>query len=270
VGEPTQCLNYGEHNFPTRAGTSFSSTLGPVHAGFFGQSSFATIALASERNAVRVETALPPELLAPLGCGIQTGVGAITHVAQLRSTQTLVIIGMGAVGLAALFAALDAGARAIVAVDTNDSRLTAADQAGAMATIDASRPDWWADVRRIFPEGADVVVESSGAPVSLPAALQCVRSGGTVVVAGAPPFTHETPIRVADLVNRSITIKGTAEGGGKSRDRIPRLVRMVESGALPLALMLEVAQFSDIPAWLQRVSETTPIKPVFRMPQTAV
>jgi aryl-alcohol dehydrogenase len=265
-GEPTQCLRYAEHNFPTKARTVYESERGSVNAGFFGQSSFATHSLASERNAVRVETSLAPELLAPLGCGIQTGVGAVTNVAQLRRTQSLVVVGLGAVGFAALFAATDIGATSIIAVDIDDSRLALAEDVGTLATVDASRLDWWADVRRTLGGGADVVVECSGAPSALAAAIKCVRPGGTVVVAGAPPFGHEARVDVADLVNRSVTIRGTAEGGGRARERIPKLARMVESGALPLGRIVQSIAFDEVPGWLKEPRSLAAVKPVFRLP----
>lgn len=262
AGQPTQCLQYAESNFPARGDAALLGPDGTVNAGFFGQSSFATVALAHARNAVRVSTALPPEVLAPLGCGVQTGVGAITDVADVRADQSVVIIGLGGVGLAAAHAARSRGVRAVVAVDVSDARLEDAQRMGVLATVDARSPGWVQAVTRVLGGGADVAVECSGARGSLPAAIRCVRHGGLVVVAGVPAFEHREEVDVADLVNRSISVLGTAEGGGTAHHRVPELVRMVEDGSLPVGDWIDVRPFSDVPAWCDgRLS--VGVKPVF-------
>src|SRR5258708_12609561 len=75
-----------------------------VHGSFFGQSSFATYALATERNVVKVRADIPFELLGPLGCGIQTGAGAVINALAPRAGSSLVVFGTGAVGLSAIMA----------------------------------------------------------------------------------------------------------------------------------------------------------------------
>jgi aryl-alcohol dehydrogenase len=248
-GEPTQCSTYIDQNFPSGKSTTYLGPRGRVNAGFFGQSSFSTVALAAERNAVPVSTDLPPTLLAPLGCGVQTGVGAVLDVAALKPTDSLLIIGLGTVGFSALYAAFSVGCRTVFAADVAESRLAEAEAAGVLATVDASLSDWPRSVRRVLGSGVDVVVECSGAPASLAAAMRAVRPGGTVVVAGAPPFGTRHALDVADLVNRSVTLRGTAEGGGRARERIPALVHMIETGALPLDQLVDVRTFDELPRW---------------------
>ena len=88
---------------------------------FFGQSSFATHALATERNVVKVRRALPLELLAPLGCGLQTGAGTVMNSLAVRRGRRIAVFGTGSVGLAAVMAARIVGADPIIAVDVNRS-----------------------------------------------------------------------------------------------------------------------------------------------------
>ena len=86
---------------------------------FFGQSSFATHALVTERNLVKVPKSLPLELLTPLGCGLQTGAGTVMNSLVVRAGSTVAIFGAGSVGLAAVMAARIVKAKTIIAVDLN-------------------------------------------------------------------------------------------------------------------------------------------------------
>jgi aryl-alcohol dehydrogenase len=94
-----------------------------VHGSFFGQSSFATYALATERNVVKVRTDAPLELLGPLGCGIQTGAGAVMNVFAPQAGQSVVVFGTGSVGLSAIMAARAVGCTTIIGVDIRPQRL---------------------------------------------------------------------------------------------------------------------------------------------------
>ncbi len=103
----------------------------PLAPRWFGQSSFAEYALVPARNAVRVDPALPLELLGPLGCGFLTGAGAVLNTFGAGPGDTLTVLGAGAVGLAAVMAATAAGVTT-VAVDRNAQRLALAEQFGAI------------------------------------------------------------------------------------------------------------------------------------------
>jgi aryl-alcohol dehydrogenase len=93
-----------------------------VHDHFFGQSSFATYALANERNVVKVSRDIPLECLGPLGCGIQTGAGAVMNALNVRPGTSFASFGAGAVGCSAIMAARAVGATTIVAIDIVPSR----------------------------------------------------------------------------------------------------------------------------------------------------
>ena len=112
-----------------------------VGSRWFAQSSFAHHAVATERNAVVVEPDLPLELLGPLGCGLQTGAGAVLNVLRPRVDESIVIFGTGALGLAAIMAARASGAGMIVAVDIHPARRELALDLGADAAYDGNDPD---------------------------------------------------------------------------------------------------------------------------------
>ncbi len=90
-----------------------------IHSHFFGQSSFATHSIVPERTAVKVDKSLPLEMLAPLGCGVITGAGAVIEALKVGYGDSIAIFGTGGVGLSAVMAARLVGAKRIVAVDIN-------------------------------------------------------------------------------------------------------------------------------------------------------
>jgi aryl-alcohol dehydrogenase len=108
---------------------------GGVRGHFFGKTSFATHTLATERNLVKVPKSLPLEMLAPLGCGIQTGAGCVMNSLDVRAGSSIAVFGAGSVGLAAVLAAHIVKANTIIVVDLNDRRLKLARELGATHTL---------------------------------------------------------------------------------------------------------------------------------------
>ncbi|HEY0276477.1 MAG TPA: alcohol dehydrogenase catalytic domain-containing protein, partial [Paenirhodobacter sp.] len=136
-GAPASCENFNAHNFAgARTDGSHACSESddhPINDRFFGQSSFATHAIADARNVVKVRKDAPLELLGPLGCGIQTGAGAVLNALPVGAGSSFVVFGAGAVGLSAVMAARVAGATTIIAVDLVASRLDLALEIGAVA-----------------------------------------------------------------------------------------------------------------------------------------
>ncbi len=112
-----------------------------VRGHFFGQSSLATHALATKRNLVKVPQDLPLEILAPLGCGLQTGAGTAMNSLQVSKGASIAIFGTGAVGLAAVMAARIVGANPIIGVDIKPKRLEVALELGATHVINNRHHD---------------------------------------------------------------------------------------------------------------------------------
>src|ERR1700722_18183466 len=136
---------------PRSAAGSSARRRSPPPGGSFGQSSFAAHALASDRNVLVVDAADEDELaaLAPFGCGLQTGAGAVFNEARPRPGQALAVFGAGAVGLAAVLAAALTPAAVIVAVDVVPARLELARALGATHTVNGAEEDVAAALRRI-------------------------------------------------------------------------------------------------------------------------
>ena len=262
----TRCEHYMEMNFGTASTThgaarSVRTATGDVFASFFGQSSFATVALASERNAVVVPDEAPAHLLAPLGCAVQTGAGAVLCTARPAVGAVVAVVGLGPVGFSALIAAACfTPSEEVIAVDVNSNRLALAAELGASRTIDA-RDD--PDLESLRGSGGvDVILECSGSPRALEPALASLRRGGTLVQVGAPAFGTTAPFDVAAVVNGSITIRGTVEGDSRPREIITWLERRVVDGRWPLHRLIQPYRMDEATTAADDMTAGLTIKPV--------
>lgn len=196
-----------------------------THGCFFGQSSFANPALVQEASCVRVDKSLPLEILAPLGCGIQTGAGAVCNIVQPveNRVRSLVIFGIGGVGSAALMAAKYLSMTAsgildtIIAVDQNDERLSLARKLGATHTINAKNTNTLEEIARICGgSGVDAAVECTGAVQVINDMIEALGPCGTAVTIGSPPATAKMSIEVFPFINGCKTYRGSHAGNSVS------------------------------------------------------
>jgi aryl-alcohol dehydrogenase len=249
AGHPAYCAGFLPLNFGgARAdGTgTINGADGRVAGHFFGQSSFATYALADERSLVKVAPDAPLDLLAPLGCGIQTGAGTVLNVLRPEIGSTLAVFGVGAVGLAAVMAAALGGPSRIVAVDVVPERLELARELGATDVVDARGPDVAAALRELTGgAGVDYAVEASGNVAALRAAIDALALRGTCAIVGAPAFGTTVPVDVNGLLGGK-RIVGVTEGDADPRRFVPLLADLVSRGALPLDKLVRRYPFVDI------------------------
>lgn len=219
----------------------------PITGGFFGQSSFATHAIATSRNAVALPESIDPALAAPLGCSVQTGVGAVLNVLGSQPQDAVVVFGAGGVGLSAVMGARIAGCRTIVAVDPIEQRRTLATQLGATATVDPTATDAVAAVWELT-GGAVGVVDTTARPDVIASAVGVLRARGTLALLGLGAMTAELP--VALMMGRGLTVRGVVEGDSEPHTFIPSLVELYRRGELPLDKMVTPYAFADFSrAW---------------------
>jgi aryl-alcohol dehydrogenase len=265
--EPAYCANTQSLWYSGRradGSPTLSNADGPVHGAFFQQSSFATHALAIERNVVKVPDDVPLELLGSLGCGVQTGAGAVINTFQLGTGSTLAVFGAGGVGLSAIMAAKIAGADTIIAADTNPARLELALQVGATHTVDARDGDVAARIVALTGEGVQFSLETSATVPGFQGALDCLAKRGTAGMVAVPqlgaPFTFTArPI----LAGRRIV--GIIEGDAVPDLFIPRLVDWYRAGRLPLEAISEYFDFARIGDALAAGASGRVVKPILRM-----
>ncbi|MCQ9130936.1 NAD(P)-dependent alcohol dehydrogenase [Streptomyces hilarionis] len=244
-------------------GTGTVSRDGALLGGhFFGQSSFAERALVDERSLVRVDPDVPLASIAPLGCGVQTGVGAVWNVLKPTAGATVVVLGAGAVGLSAVMAAALSPATTIVAVDRVAERLRLAKELGATHTVDAGRATLGEAVTEITGgRGADGVVETTGDTGVLRQGVDALAARGTLVVVGAPPFGSEVALDVNGLLGGKRVV-GLTLGDSETQTFIPALVEMVKDGRLPLDRLIGRYPFADIDQAVRDMTTGRTVKPV--------
>ncbi|MBC2902369.1 NAD(P)-dependent alcohol dehydrogenase [Streptomyces cupreus] len=266
AGHPAYCATWLPLNLigGRRAdGTGTLSRSGsPLGGHFFGQSSFAERALVDERSLVKVDPDVPLESLAPLGCGVLTGVGAVWNVLNPTTGSTLVVLGAGAVGLSAVMAAALTPATTVIAVDRVAERLELARELGATHTVnpdEESLPE--ALHARTGGRGADGVVETTGNVAVLRQGADALAARGTLVVVGAPPFGTEVALDVNGLLGGK-RIVGLTLGDAETQTFVPALVRLVKEGRLPLHRLISTYPFTDIDQAVRDMRAGKAIKPV--------
>ncbi|WP_413062405.1 zinc-dependent alcohol dehydrogenase family protein (plasmid) [Sphingomonas carotinifaciens] len=213
-------------------GTRLHDAGGAVHH-HLGCSAFASHAVVSRRSLVRIDADLPLHEAALFGCAVLTGVGAVVNTAAVKAGQTVAVIGLGGVGLAAVLGAVAAGAAQVIAVDLSDDKLALAREMGATAVVKA-RAEAVDHVRTLTNGGCDVVLEMAGSVRALESAVAMTRRGGTTVTAGLPPPDAALPVNVVALVGEERTLKGSYIGTCVPARDIPRYVALYRAGRLPV------------------------------------
>jgi Zn-dependent alcohol dehydrogenase len=202
-----------------------------------GVSAFAEMTVVSARSAVRIDQPLPPQIAALFGCAVMTGVGAVVNTAQVRPGESVVIFGLGGIGLAALLGAVAAGSNPIVAVDVMPAKLELAKSLGATHVI-AANADTVAAVREATQGGADHAIETVGHEQVLVQAYQATRRGGTTITVGLPHPKKMFSIPAVSLVAEERTIKGSYMGSAVPSRDLPRYIALYRAGRLPVDRLL--------------------------------
>lgn len=246
AGQPAYCETFVVRNMFGReldGSTTVTDTDGnAVSARWFGQSSFATHAIATERNSVVVDKSLPLETLGPLGCGIQTGAGSILHALDVQVGSSVAIYGAGAVGLAAVMAAKVAGAATIIAVDLQRHRLDLAEEFGATHVVDGAADDVMMQVLAASDGGVHTSFDTTGIPAVITGALLATRMTGKCGLVGV----MQGPLAVdsASMLGKSVSY--ILEGGVDPQVFIPRMIELWRDGRFPFDRMIEEYPLSAI------------------------
>ncbi|MFI6985933.1 NAD(P)-dependent alcohol dehydrogenase [Embleya sp. NPDC050154] len=208
---------------------------------WFGQSAFAQYAMVSARNAVRVDPALPVELLGPLGCGFLTGAGVVLNSFGIGLGDTLAVFGAGAVGLAATMAAHAAGAF-VVAVDRHRERLELAERFGALA-LPASTTGLPDRIRGLTDGGARYALDTTGSGQLINDALGALRPTGRL---GLVARLHTALSLEPGSLDRGRGIFHICEGDAVPALLIPRLTALWRAGLFPFDRLIRTYPLADI------------------------
>lgn len=208
---------------------------------WFGQSSFAEYALVPARNAVRVDPALPVELLGPLGCGFLTGAGAVLNTFGAGPGDTLAVFGAGAVGLAAVMAATAAGALT-VAVDRHPERLALAERFGAIP-LPAAAAGLPERIRRLTDGGTQYALDTTASSPLINDALRTLRPTGSL---GLVARLHTALPLEPGTLDRGRSIRHICEGDAVPGLLIPRLTGLWQAGRFPFDQLIRTYPLADI------------------------
>ncbi|MFZ6047535.1 NAD(P)-dependent alcohol dehydrogenase [Pseudomonas sp. CR3202] len=269
AGLTSYCTDFYAHNFggaDKEGNCAIVDANGePLHDHFFAQSSFATLALSRESSAIKVSKDAPLELLGPLGCGIQTGAGAVINSLKVSPGSRFLALGAGAVGLSAVLAARLGGAATIIAVDRVPSRLELAREIGATHAIDSREPDWVEAIREITGGGVDFALESTGRPTILAQGVSVLAPLGVLGVVGASPQGTQAAFDLNDLMIAGKCIRGICEGDSVPRKFIPELVELYMQGRFAFDRLVKFYPFDEINQAVADSEAGVTLKPILLM-----
>lgn len=228
-----------------------------------GVSCFADYAVVSRRSCVKLDADLSHAEAALFGCAVLTGVGAVINTARVQAGTTTAILGLGGVGFSALLAAVASGAREVVALDMNESKLALARDLGATVTINAADPDAAERIRAVTKGGVDYAFEMAGAIAAMELAWKITRRGGQTITAGLPHPDKRFAFSPVQMVSEERILRGSYIGSAVPARDIPRYVDMYLRGKLPVnRLMGETLALEDINRGFDRMASGVALRDV--------
>jgi S-(hydroxymethyl)glutathione dehydrogenase/alcohol dehydrogenase len=259
-GEVHLCAHAGERSAEPYAVAEDGT---PIHPGL-GVGSFAEQTVLSHRAVVRVPDDLDPADVALLGCAVTTGVGAATKVAAIRPGSSVVVLGMGGVGLSTVMGARLAGAARVIAVDRNQERAAVALRVGADEFLTAD-DGLKAAVRGLTGTGADYTFDCVGSARTIRDAWSLARRGGTVCVVGIGGKDELVQFSALELFHFARTLVGCVGGSLNAAEDLPQYFDWLRSGALDLApLATGTATLADIDRCFEDLQQGRAIRTVLR------
>ncbi|KAJ9606268.1 hypothetical protein H2200_009229 [Cladophialophora chaetospira] len=264
---PAYCPSFGLLNIVgARAdeSTALTDSSGvQVGSHFFGQSSFARHTVASARSIIKVPDDTDLKLYAPLGCGIQTGAGTVLNSLKVTRGSSLAVWGVGSVGLAALMAGVWSGAKTIIAIDLQPSRLELAREMGATATLNGTDPDLVEQIMKLSGgNGVNFAVDCTGVPKVIENMINTLGTRGRGCSIGVPKPGATVTVDVMAHLSFAREYIATVEGDSDPSKMIPYLIKQHKAGLLPLEKMNKYYAAKDFQAAFDDMKDGKTIKPV--------
>jgi alcohol dehydrogenase len=217
-----------------------------------GVSGFATRAVVNRASVVPVPADVPAGVAALLGCAVLTGGGAVINVGKPQPGQTVVVVGLGGVGMAAVLTALAHDDVRVVAVDQLPEKLATAHVLGAHETY---TPQQAAGVK------APIVIEAVGHPAALQTAIELTSPGGRTITVGLPPPEARISLAPLGFVAEGRSLIGSYLGSAVPSRDIPRFVSLWRSGRLQVeALVSSTIALDNINEAMDRLADGTAVR----------
>lgn len=243
---------------------------GGIGGRFFGQSSFAKHSVVSGKSVVNVKSASLTrddlKLLAPLGCGLQTGSGTVVKVAKAGVDDCIVISGMGGVGLAAVIAAKNIGCKSIIGIDRLDSRLELAKTLGATHVINTSSLEMSDTVARIREAaegiGSTISIDTTAFPPLVAAMVEASRYMGKIIQVGTgmPGATLDIPMQTFMVSAKQYF--GAVQGHAKTEESVPQMIGWWKEGKFPVEKLVKMYDAEDFASAVIAMETGETIKPI--------
>lgn len=242
AGRPWECSGSSANDHLQQDGTTrLHTAAGRDVLAYLSIGTFAEREVVPAAAAVPVPGAVPPELAALIGCCVATGVGAVHNTAQVPAGASVVVIGLGGVGLSAVMGATLVGASPIVAVDRDPEKLQLASRAGATETVLAAS-DEEETLRNILEAtggGPAFAFETAGLASTAELCLRSLPIGGTAVLVGLPPIGDRAFFELFGFVDGSRRVLGSNYGWSVPERDFPLLAGHYLAGRLPIELLVE-------------------------------
>lgn len=265
AGRPALCQFAFEENFLARRPDGTSPLSGAdgsaLHGRFFGQSSFGEYAICPEKSLVVIPNDFDLKLAGPLGCGVQTGAGAVLNSLRPAAGSSIAVFGVGAVGLAAVMAAKIAGCSPIIAVDRHESRLALARELGATETLLATGAEDVEELKRLSDGGLEFAIDTTGNPGVVRTAIDSLRVAGVFGLIGAAKFGTEVSLDLTHMLFGRV-FRGIIEGDSIPREFIPQLIEYHRAGQFPLERLYEYFTLDQVEQAIEASESGRVIKPV--------
>lgn len=270
-GSPSYCLDFNPMNFLGNECFSTSDGKTDIFGRFFGQSSFASLSIVSERSVVNAKDLIKNDdelkLFAPLGCGIQTGSGTVVNVAQAKPDDSIAVIGLGGVGLSAIMAAKLRGVKTIIGIDRMSERIALAKELGATHGVDTTGVD---DLSSIVPKvqestphniGPTITIDTTGLSSLVEAGIAFTAPKGRIIQVGTGE--GEVKVPMIPFMCSGKTYLGSIEGSSIPRDYVPQMVKWYREGNFPLEKMVKFYKAEDFKKGLEDMQKgADAVKPV--------
>jgi Zn-dependent alcohol dehydrogenase len=231
IGRPYNC----ETQFPLDTESRLRNKEGLRLAHGIKTAGFSEYTVVHKSQVVAVPRDIPSDAASLLACGVITGFGAVSNTASVEAGSSVVVIGVGGVGLNCVQAAAISGAVETIAVDILDNKLQAARSLGATRTINARRQDPVEGVLALTEgRGADYAFAAVGSSSVIAQATQMIRQGGVAVIVGMPPNADAACVLNAHHLTYGRTVMGSQMGSTRLSVDVPRLVTLYQQGRLKL------------------------------------
>jgi NDMA-dependent alcohol dehydrogenase len=214
--------------------TRYSDSNGKPLFHFAGVGVMSEYATVNQNNVIKLDIDVAADKAALVGCAVMTGVGAVINTAKVEPGSSVAVFGCGGIGLNCIQGAALAGARMIIAIDTDDKKLEMAQRFGATHTVDASSGDAVAKTRELTAGGADYSFECIGLPQTYVQAYESLCKGGTAVMVGVARVTDTITLGAFTMPFSERTLTGSMYGSAQPRYDFPKLLALYKANRLKL------------------------------------